>query len=76
MYDMRAALPRVARPALFLTGEHFYHREFHPGMIAAMSGTTATDEVLPGMRFCAGWEAADLIGARLATLLAGADGSV
>ncbi len=70
-WDMRPALPLVSCPALFLTGEFFYHLPFHAEMIELMTGTQAGDEIMPGMRINSGWEAADLIAERLRELLRG-----
>ncbi len=59
-YDLTANLQRIAFPTLLLIGEHFYyvrHRdEFHN------KNKYLRSEVLPGARFCVGWERAADVG--------------
>jgi pimeloyl-ACP methyl ester carboxylesterase len=59
-YDITANLQRIACPILLLIGEHFYYLqyrdEFHNKNINLRS------EVLPGARFCMGWERAVDVG--------------
>ncbi|MDB5808176.1 MAG: alpha/beta hydrolase fold protein [Betaproteobacteria bacterium] len=58
-YDMPANLPRVQRPALQLTGEHFIYRKDHAEFAARMKDLKQA--VIPGGRCCVGWEKADEI---------------
>ena len=59
-YDMPANVPRVKRPALQLTGEHFIYVKDHPEFARRMPDLRQI--VIPGGRCCIGWEKADEIG--------------
>jgi pimeloyl-ACP methyl ester carboxylesterase len=61
-YDMPANLPRVQRPALQLTGEHFIYLKDHPEFVARVKNLRQI--MIPGGRCCVGWEKADEIGRR------------
>lgn len=62
-YDLPAAQARVTQPVLLLVGEHFYCREQAPLIAGRMADCRWFE--LPGGRFCAGWEKADEIAARV-----------
>ncbi len=59
-YDMPANLPRVRKPALQLTGEHFIYVKDHAEFAARVPGLR--QHVIAGGRCCVGWEKADEIG--------------
>jgi pimeloyl-ACP methyl ester carboxylesterase len=59
-YDMPANVPRVKRPALQLTGEHFIYVKDHPEFAKRIPDLH--QHVIPGGRCCVGWEKADEIG--------------
>jgi pimeloyl-ACP methyl ester carboxylesterase len=61
-YDMPANVPRVKRPALQLTGEHFIYVKDHPEFAARIPGLR--QHVIAGGRCCVAWEKADDIGKR------------
>ena len=61
-YDMPANVPRVKRPALQLTGEHFIYVKDHPEFAARIPGLR--QHVIAGGRCCVAWEKADHIGKR------------
>ena len=61
-YDMPANVPRVKRPALQLTGEHFIYVKDHPEFAARIPDLR--QHVIPGGRCCVAWEKADAIGKR------------
>ena len=61
-YDMPANLPRVQRPALQLTGEHFVYLKDHPEFASRIPGLR--QYVIAGGRCCVAWEKADEIGTR------------
>jgi pimeloyl-ACP methyl ester carboxylesterase len=59
-YDLTKNLQRITCPTLLLVGEHFYYvqyrEEFHN------KNKYLKSEVLPGARFCMGWERAADVG--------------
>jgi pimeloyl-ACP methyl ester carboxylesterase len=59
-YDIPANLPRVERPALQLTGEHFIYVKNHPEFAARMPDLR--QRVIAGGRCCVAWEKAGDIG--------------
>jgi pimeloyl-ACP methyl ester carboxylesterase len=62
-HDLKAAQRGIACPVLLLMGEHFYCRDR-----ADLIGSRIADfqmAELPGARFCAGWESAAEIAARV-----------
>jgi len=61
-YDMPANVPRVKRPALQLTGEHFIYVKDHPEFAARIPDLR--QHVIAGGRCCVAWEKADDIGKR------------
>ncbi|MEO7727893.1 MAG: alpha/beta hydrolase [Burkholderiales bacterium] len=61
-YDMPANVPRVKRPALQLTGEHFIYVKDHHEFSSRMPDLR--QHVIAGGRCCVGWEKADDIGRR------------
>ncbi|HYK15240.1 MAG TPA: alpha/beta hydrolase [Burkholderiales bacterium] len=61
-YDMPANVPRVKRPALQLTGEHFIYVKDHPEFAVRIPGLR--QHVIAGGRCCVAWEKADDIGKR------------
>ena len=61
-YDMPANVPRVKRPALQLTGEHFIYVKDHPEFATRIPGLH--QHVIAGGRCCVAWEKADDIGKR------------
>lgn len=58
-YDMPTNLPRVKRPALQLTGEHFIYVKNHPEFAARIPDLR--QHVIAGGRCCVAWEKADEI---------------
>ena len=59
-YDIPGNLPRAAKPALQLTGEHFIYVKFHPEFSARMPDLR--QHVIAGGRCCVAWEKAEDIG--------------
>ena len=59
-YAMPASLPRVKRPALQLTGEHFIYLKDHPEFASRIPGLR--QHVIAGARCCVAWEKADAVG--------------
>ena len=55
-YDMPENVPRVTKPALQLTGEHFIYVKDHPEFASRIKNLRQI--VLPGGRCCVGWEKA------------------
>ncbi len=64
-YDFRSALPQVACPVKVLMGEHFYFSKYKEQLAQAIPGCSL--EVVPGGRFCMGWEFPAEIGRRART---------
>ncbi len=61
-YDFRNALPRISCPVKILMGEHFYFSKYKEQLVMVIPG--ASLDVIPGGRFCMGWEFAEEIGRR------------
>jgi pimeloyl-ACP methyl ester carboxylesterase len=59
-YDIPANLPRVKRPALQLTGEHFIYVKDHPEFSSRVPDLH--QHVIAGGRCCVAWEKAEDIG--------------
>ena len=66
-YDIPANLPRVKRPALQLTGEHFIYVKNHPEFAARIPDLR--QHVIAGGRCCVAWEKADDIACKTAEFL-------
>jgi pimeloyl-ACP methyl ester carboxylesterase len=59
-YDIAGNLARIACPVLLLIGEHFHYLKNRDDFHAANKGLRS--EVIPGARFCMGWERAADVG--------------
>lgn len=58
-FDMPGSLRAIRRPAMLLTGEHFYYARHRPTIEAAIPDVVS--EVVPDGRFCMMWERAEEI---------------
>lgn len=63
-YDFRSRMREVARPVKILMGEHFYFGKYNAQLAHMIPGSRL--EVVPGARFCMGWEFAAEIARRAA----------
>ena len=62
-YDLAAGLQKMRCPVQILMGEHFHYTS-HLGELQEMAGD-AVGEIIPGARFCATWEHAAAIAAKM-----------
>lgn len=71
-YDIASEMTRVKRPVLMLVGEHFYYVKHRDEFARRIDDFSM--EILPGGRFCMGWERAEEIGAKTVAFAGGKGG--
>jgi pimeloyl-ACP methyl ester carboxylesterase len=68
-YDIGGRMKELTKPTLLLMGEHFHYAPIIDEYRQRISPLVAA-EIIPGARFCMGWEKADEIGKRIIDFVA------